>query len=350
MYMYPRINAYLSDKNGRPICPYQPGAIQYTNLLLPEEYPSKQLLLSSGDTVRCLLTAVLINGYITVPTCGNKIRKIVPFSMSNCILLPPEGSINTRFKTNDFCCSAVPALDRACRPSGYIKIYAYVDAMVFPKTEPNSGQNDCQGVSFQSCTNFFYNMQAIRANVYQYNAISNGQKKIYVNQDELKQYGNKGLISPDDTSMQQLFINGAIQPNTNYALEKGKLELRTEDVPKAGEPISVSYVTLTGRKNEILDTNNDFYVAVADGSKSIYTNDDALLEYGYKGIPSPQEVSFFNLFVNGVLQPKTVYKIRKGVFTALRGPPRRKIYRFRISDGEKPLKYHAFSDKANGQY
>ncbi len=47
--------------------------------------------------------------------------------------------------------------------------------------------------------------------------------------------------------------------------------------------------------------------------KKIFTNSDELKQYGNKGIPSINEVSYLNLYTNGVLQPKTNYKVKKGV-------------------------------------
>jgi len=310
MFAYPQLKAYLSDQCGCPLCPYRPGSIQYTNLFQPEAYPAKQLLTPAGETVDCGLTAVLISGYITIWAYGNKTRRIVPFSMTNCILLPPAKGQEINFKTNYFCCSALPVGDTAGRPTGYVKIYASVDATASPE-EPGK-KTIYPGIPLQSCTSFYYNIHNITARVYQYNASSDGQKRIYTNKDELKQYGKKGLLSPHKTSSQELFINGVIQPKTNYELKKGRLELKTEDLPKAGEPISVLYVALKDCHDDKLAVENDFYVAVSDGEKNIYTNDDALLEYGCKGIPAPEEVSYFNLFVNGVLQPKAVYKIKRG--------------------------------------
>lgn len=37
--------------------------------------------------------------------------------------------------------------------------------------------------------------------------------------------------------------------------------------------------------------------------------------YGDKGIPNPNEVSWFNLFINGVLQPKINYVVQEGLLT-----------------------------------
>ncbi|WP_249872159.1 DUF4183 domain-containing protein [Oceanobacillus saliphilus] len=49
-----------------------------------------------------------------------------------------------------------------------------------------------------------------------------------------------------------------------------------------------------------------------DGKSRIYTNEDELTEYGQCGILNPSEVSYYNLFVNGVLQPEILYDVKEG--------------------------------------
>ncbi len=55
----------------------------------------------------------------------------------------------------------------------------------------------------------------------------------------------------------------------------------------------------------------EFYT-LSDGFKRVYTDKDALLDYGQQKILNPQSVSFTNLFINGVLQPKTSYRVFEG--------------------------------------
>jgi hypothetical protein len=54
------------------------------------------------------------------------------------------------------------------------------------------------------------------------------------------------------------------------------------------------------------------YYAVSDGSKRNYTNKDGLIEYGQQEILDPNTVSYVNLFINGVLQPRANYKVELG--------------------------------------
>lgn len=66
------------------------------------------------------------------------------------------------------------------------------------------------------------------------------------------------------------------------------------------------------KTDPILKVDNYLYFALSDGVKSVYTDEDALTEYGDQGILDPQTVSYINLFVNGVLQPLNVYEVQKG--------------------------------------
>lgn len=55
----------------------------------------------------------------------------------------------------------------------------------------------------------------------------------------------------------------------------------------------------------------EFYT-VSDGRKKVYTIDDCLEHTGDRIIQSTSDVSFMNLFINGVLQPKVNYRIEEG--------------------------------------
>ncbi|USL11041.1 DUF4183 domain-containing protein (plasmid) [Bacillus bombysepticus] len=59
------------------------------------------------------------------------------------------------------------------------------------------------------------------------------------------------------------------------------------------------------------------YFTFSDGKKLAYTNADGLPEYGTTQIFSPNEVSYINLFINGILQPQTLYQVVAGQLTLL---------------------------------
>jgi Domain of unknown function (DUF4183) len=66
-----------------------------------------------------------------------------------------------------------------------------------------------------------------------------------------------------------------------------------------------------------IPTTNLLYFTFSDGQKLIYTNDDGLAEYGTTQILSPSEVSYINLFINGIIQPQTIYLVQTGMLTLL---------------------------------
>ena len=55
------------------------------------------------------------------------------------------------------------------------------------------------------------------------------------------------------------------------------------------------------------------YVAFAKEGEKIYTNKDALKQYGSSDILNPENVSNINLFINGVLQPPLIYEVQEGI-------------------------------------
>lgn len=83
-----------------------------------------------------------------------------------------------------------------------------------------------------------------KVDTYQYNAISDGVQTVYTNDDELTEYGNRGILDPTTVSYVNLFINGVLQPPVNYVVKKGYLKLRTEDVPIQGAPIIVQFISI----------------------------------------------------------------------------------------------------------
>lgn len=55
------------------------------------------------------------------------------------------------------------------------------------------------------------------------------------------------------------------------------------------------------------------YFAIADGSKKLFTEGDGVKELGEQKILDPSKVSYMNLFINAVLQPKENYEVKKGM-------------------------------------
>ncbi|EOO95258.1 DUF4183 domain-containing protein, partial [Bacillus cereus] len=61
-----------------------------------------------------------------------------------------------------------------------------------------------------------------------------------------------------------------------------------------------------------IQTSNILYFTFSDGEKLIYTNADGIPEYGTTQILSPDDVSYINLFINGILQPQPFYQVTAG--------------------------------------
>lgn len=165
-------------------------------------------------------------------------------------------------------------------------------------------------------TGLFYHQvpELLHAETYQYNTISDGIKREYRNEDGLPEYSNRGIPDPELISFFSLFINGSLQPETIYAVEPGLLTLKTENTPQKGAPVTLEYVIIKEEGGRLLKAKTCQYNTLANGGKS-YTNSDELTKYGNKGILDPEQTSFQNLFINGVLQPETNYIINEGLLT-----------------------------------
>lgn len=57
------------------------------------------------------------------------------------------------------------------------------------------------------------------------------------------------------------------------------------------------------------------YHTISNGCQRVFTEQDALCEYGEQKILSPDKVSYVNLFINAVLQPSENYTVEEGKIT-----------------------------------
>jgi len=326
------IFCYLTDKKGNILNPYEPNAIIYTELSSPKNRPKIQIELTSGKLTTLNLVTFLIEGYVAVSTDGINMSAPIPFCIIETInIFAPQGAILS-FTVKNFSCCAIPVFVKSQKIDEQICILINIDSVVKSKANVNilipeldstcSVINEvCVNVDriydsrcFNSKKTFFaYKIAFLKAEVYQYNTLSDGKKKTYTNEDELKEYGDKGILSPDEVSYYNLFVNGVLQPQINYVLKKGLLELTTVDVPIKGAPVIITFITFVSKNNRIIDVTNYQYNTISDGIKRMFTNDDELKTYGDKGIPDPNQVSYFNLYINGVLQPKTNYVVKRGL-------------------------------------
>lgn len=80
------------------------------------------------------------------------------------------------------------------------------------------------------------------------------------------------------------------------------------------QSVSFSLVPLHKKK---IRGQTSYFVCVADGLTTSFTDENALASYNSVSIPDPSEVSYANLYVNGVLQPPHSYAYKRGEVTLL---------------------------------
>jgi len=306
----------LCDKNGMIQNAYRQNSIKFTELTSPENRFKRRIRLMSGRIFNVNMVKILIEGYVSVCIDGQNLSAPVPFRIIQkiCIYAPAHAVL--KFTVNNFVCQAIH-----CR-NGFddiIKIMVNIETMVSASKEERTEVGDSyvivnrtiDTVRMLSRTCLMHGINRIEAEAYQYTAISDGKKRVYTNADEFKKSGNIGILSPQEVSYYNLYVNGVLQPKVNYIMIKGMIEFITNDLPTQGATIVIKYIIFKG-KNRINITDDQYYT-IADGVRREYTNDDALKKYSTNGIPGPLEVSYYNLFVNGVLQPRENYTVEKGL-------------------------------------
>lgn len=336
---YP-IMCYLTDENGNILNPYKQNSIKYTELTPQKNRRQSKIQLQSGETVVRSMVAVLIEGYMAYSIDGKNLSTPIPFSFTKYIYIIAPKTTDLFFKTVNFECCAI--LREGKVKTENVEIFIDIGTIVNSEgkatllvpvvSELGLANKVCIDVN-RIYDSVFFNCKAhllctsriLKAEVYQYNAISDGIKKIYTNQDELTIYGNSGILSPDDVSYYNVFVNGVLQPEVNYKISKGFLEFQTIDAPPKGEPIIITFTVFKNQYNRILKAENFHYNTISDGKKRIFTDCDGLKKYGDSVIPDPNEVSYVNLYINGVLQPKTNYRVKKGILelTTIDIPPKK---------------------------
>ncbi len=325
----PVVICYLTDQKGTVLNPYEPNAITYTELFLLENRPQIEAECQTGKAVIQNMATIAIEGYITIFAEGRSLSPPIPFCMIRSICLFAPKSTLLSFETTGFVCRAMPVFSEGKLKMQQVKVLLNIDTTVYSQKNTDllipevdstfsvinrvciRANRIFDSVHLQSKTCVIFKTR-LRAQVYQYNALSDGEKKNYTNEDEMTQYGDRGILSPEAVSYFNLFVNGVLQPKVNYTISQGNLELETEDVPPKGEPIIITFVTFESVGNQEIYATNYHYNAISNGEKREYTNEDERKEYGDQGILDPNEVSFYHLFVNGVLQPNANYMVKKG--------------------------------------
>ncbi|HOM03067.1 MAG TPA: DUF4183 domain-containing protein [Acetivibrio sp.] len=334
----PDINCYITDKDGNILDPYKPNAVNFTIKKPCTKAVQKQVHLPSGKIEYVDNFSVEIKGYISVFANEERICEPIPFKLfKNFYLYAPKGT-EISFKVYDFNCYIGQVFLKSNLINANIKvmfgIIAYSEAqvdLIVPVIEKPSQdvgnfeiKKECIKVTkiFHQCSftkefSIFFKDEIIRAEVYQYNALSDGIKKTYTDKDELTEYGNRGILDPREVSYSSLYVNGVLQPSANYDIKRGVLTLKTEDAPQKNAPIAINFVTFKDKRGMVFPGEIYYYNAISDGTKKKFTSEDELKFYGNKGIIDPQQVSFVNLYINGVLQPAINYSVEKELLTLL---------------------------------
>ncbi|PEZ02867.1 hypothetical protein CN326_19265 [Bacillus sp. AFS018417] len=65
----------------------------------------------------------------------------------------------------------------------------------------------------------------------------------------------------------------------------------------------------------LISVTNLMFFTVSDGTRLVYTNDDGLPQFGTTQILAPNQVSYMNLFINGIIQPQSSYNVQAGILT-----------------------------------
>jgi hypothetical protein len=349
MSTFESINCFLTDKDGNKLNPYASGAICYKELFCRKICPEKQMLLKSGKTAEIYKITVLVKGYVAIWQDDKIYSLPIQFSQIKHLYLHAPPPTNLYFEVEDFECkfdfdyleneehkiiikikTLVKALSKVDilvpeiktkNSYNYFIIYKeyinkeYINNLNFSDINLVciSADRVFDSVFFKNKISLKCDKIRLKADVYQYNALSDGNKKIYTNADELKEYGNKGILNPQKVSFYSLFVNGVLQPETNYKIKEGLLTLNTKNIPIKNSPIIIPFVTFKNIDGTLIKSETYYYNTLSDGLKRVFTNKDELCTYGNRGILNPEEVSFYNLFINGIMQPKVNYILKNGL-------------------------------------
>jgi len=339
-YSFTYINCFLTDENGNILNPYAPGAITYTSITPVKNAAKKQVRLPAGKIAWADKFIVQIKGYISLFMGNERISDPIPFRDFKIFYLYVPESSDLSFDTYDFKCW----VDVISSNNGSDQLGVTVKVLIctivssetraklkIPAIERTAERDSetrevCVDVTKIYDTIFFGNeitltytttKEIIKAEVYQYVALSDGNKTTYTNGDEVPGYGDRGILNPEEVSYCALYVNGVLQPAVNYTIAEGSLELNTDDAPPDNAPVIISFVTFRDENDTVLPAEVYNYNTVSHGDKTVFTDEDELVEYGDKGILDPEEVSFYNLYINGVLQPAVNYRVEKGRLTLL---------------------------------
>jgi hypothetical protein len=84
----------------------------------------------------------------------------------------------------------------------------------------------------------------IRTKTSYFVALSDGVKRTYTFKDRLKGYNSIPIPSPKTLLIVNLYINGVLQPKIIYRIHKGRLKIRSMDIPPKGTPLVLQFIML----------------------------------------------------------------------------------------------------------
>lgn len=308
----PPLVCRLTDQYGTILSPSSWNAVRYTVLSRSTRCPQE--------------IRVQLQGFLTIFEGERRFSPPLPFSTVQTIcMIAPRGT-SLQFQLRRFQCDLIPTFLGE----------DYTLEQVCVRIELDSVATSYQNAAIRSCSSSdgvpqawfqpkrrldvqsFYSQAQVAydrlvcAEICQYTALSDGVKRHYTNQDAVLEYDGCGILAPDRVSYYNLFVNGVLQPKVNYAIWEGNLSFLTSDLPPKDAPIVLEFITFHAPYGQRLSVSKTSYVAISDGNKRLFLNADALPAYSDGSIPSPDSVSYFNLYSNGVLQPRTNYILSQG--------------------------------------
>lgn len=328
--MFPCISCCLTDKNGTPLNPLAPGSIHY----IVQESCAQSVLnktkYSPSNRRDLKMMTVLIQGHLTIFADGKQCMPPTLFCIKLNLKLCVPQSTPVSFFATGFRCYAIPTFHVGKHTIESIDCFIKVSTSArfsksntFYMLSATAPLAKTTGIILFSAEKVFnlrcfkrhampVSDRLLKAKTFYYIARSSGDRKEYTDQDALPAYHSSGVLSPEAVSYCNLFVNGMLQPKSNYTFLKGNLTFNTTDAPPKGVFIVMEFVVFQCPCGGILPAEVNCYVAQSDGGKRIFTNTDALPIYSSGDIPAPEGVSYFNFYSNGVLQPQTNYIVKEG--------------------------------------
>ncbi|MDF2658604.1 MAG: hypothetical protein K0Q94_1395 [Paenibacillus sp.] len=83
-----------------------------------------------------------------------------------------------------------------------------------------------------------------------YCAVSDGCRRVYTNKDASPSFQANRIRDPRRVSYISLYVNGVIQPDCMYTVRDGKLTFLSKELPPEGAPIVLQFIRITGKSSK----------------------------------------------------------------------------------------------------